>query len=172
MRFLFLPSMLCLLMACNLNSKKAESSNAKPIKLDRPLYNMSYAGDWKVDSSDQDFSWDSYFTLDSRSGSGFISMFVFNTGIDAKDAVDQQIKAHLEKTMKDGKVTRFENWGSYKGEGANIKGKLMGTFNGNINIFSYTTDSNSFIAVYQVMDSDWEKDQAGIDLIKSSFHLK
>ncbi len=160
------------LIACNLNPKKADKVSAKPIKLDRTHYKMNYAGDWKVDSSDKDFDWDSYFTLDSKSASGFISMFIFDTGIDVKNAVDQQIKAHLEKTMKDGSVTLFENWGNYKGKGANIKGELMGSFKGNINIFSYSTDSSGFIAVYQIMDSNSETDLPGIDLIKSSFHLK
>lgn len=172
MRILSLPLLLVLLIACNLSPNKKEAPTAKPVQLDRPLYKMSYAGDWSVDSSDKDFDWDSYFTLDTRSGSGFISVFVFNTGIDAKDAVDQQIKAHLEKTMKDGKVTHFDKWGSYKGEGANIQGKLMGSFKGNINIFSYSTDSTGFIAVYQLMDSEAEKDKPGVDLIKASFHLK
>ena len=48
----------------------------------------------------------------------------------------------------------------------------MGSFKGNINIFSYSTDSTGFIAVYQLMDSEAEKDKPGVDLIKSSFHLK
>ena len=172
MRYFLIPIALCFLISCDLPTKKQGQSAAKQIKLDRPLYKMSYAGDWSVDSSDQDFDWDSYFTLDSKSGSGFISIFVFNTGIDAKDAVDQQIKAHLAKTMKDGQVTLFEKWGEYKGQGANIKGKLMGSFKGNINIFSYSTDTTGFIAVYQVLDSETEKDIPGIDLIQSSFHLK
>lgn len=172
MRILFFSLLTLAMFSCNLNDRKASPASSKKITLDRELYKMSYAGDWSVDSSDKDFDWDSYFTLDSRSGSGFISIFVFNTGIDARDAVDQQIKAHLAKTMKDGKVTSFNNWGNYKGEGANIKGKLMGSFKGNINIFSYSSDTSSFLAVYQLLDSDAEKDQPGIDLIKSSFHLK
>lgn len=172
MRYLLIPITLCFLFACNLSAKKEGQGSAKQIKLDRSLYKMNYAGDWSVDSSDKDFDWDSYFTLDSRSGSGFISIFVFNTGIDAKDAVDQQIKAHLAKTMKDGRVTLFDKWGEYKGQGANIKGKLMGSFKGDINIFSYSTDTTGFIAVYQILESESEKDQPGIELIKSSFHLK
>jgi hypothetical protein len=168
---LLFPLLAVVLFACN-NFGKTDDASGKSHPIDRPLYKMRYADGWTIDSSDEDFDMDSYFTLDSKSGNGFISMFVFNTGIDAKDAVQKQIDAHLSKTMKGGQVSKFQIWGNYKGEGANINGKLMGAFKGNINIFSFSTDTTGFIAVYQILDSEKEKDLPGVEQIKSSFKLK
>jgi hypothetical protein len=138
--------------------------------LDRPHYQMKYYSDWTIDSTDKDFDLDSYFTLNTASGSGFISFFIFNRIIDEKEHLDAQIKTH-NKLMKDGNVSLFETWGKYKGHGATIDGKFSGAFKGEVKIFVHSCDSCSFLVAYQFFNRDKERDLPGFNLIETTFKI-
>jgi hypothetical protein len=140
--------------------------------LDRPHYQMNYYSDWSIDSTDKDFDLDSYFSLNTASGSGTISFFIYNTTVDEKKHLDAQIKAHLDKIMKDGNVSLFETWGKYKGHGAIIDGKISGTMRGEVTIFVHSCDTFSFLVAYQLFKSDKERDLPGFHLIEKTFKMK
>ena len=164
--------------SCNYNSP-SESQNLqtrtkpsvlKKYYLKRPNYKLEYYSNWKIDSADIDFDIDTYFTLNSSDESSII-FFIFNTEVDAKEYVDKQVKAHLEKIVKGGKVTYFTDWGRYKGYGANINGKFLGIYNGEIKFFCNSTDSNSFLMISQLFESDRAKDESCLKLIETSFKI-
>jgi hypothetical protein len=171
-RFSLIPVWVVLMLGIYSCAEKSKKTTSEEITLDRPGYTMKYPANWKVDSSDEDFDYDSYFTLDTHSDNGFISIFIFNDSISTDVHVEEQIKAHLKQTIKNGAVTRYTSWGNYTGTGARIRGKLMGVFKGEVNVFAYSTDSSGFLALYQLFDSDRKLDESGFELIKSSFRLK
>jgi hypothetical protein len=137
----------------------------KSAEMDRSGYNFMFDSEWKIDSSDADYDLDSYYSLDSKSGNGFITFAFFNAATNPEENVAEQIKAHLQTSMKNGQVTRFETWGKFKGKGAIISGKILGIYKGEIKVFSYTEKERSFLIVSQIMES-------GLLLIEKSFLLK
>ncbi len=133
---------------------------------------MKYDAKMKVDSSDADFDFDSYFTFNTPSDNGFVSFFIFNVKIDEEQAVKDQVAAMSKEVMKEPTVTKLETWGKYKGHGAVMKGKLMGLMKGEIRIFAYGTDDRSILVVYQVYESDKPLDLPGLELMEKTFTLK
>jgi hypothetical protein len=162
-------------MSCSTNEtkeRKVEKKKVDNILLSRDNYSLRYLTNWTLDSSDVDFDIDSYFTFDSPDES-FITFFIFNTSIDTKENLEEQINAHLKKTFKNGTVEYFSKWGNkYDGLGATIKGKMMGIFKSELEIFCYSTPEASFISVSQIYESDKAKDSSGFELIKNTFKLK
>ncbi len=150
---------------------KNEQAVHKKYFLQRPAYFMEYPYKWTIDSSDTDFDIDSYFTLDSPNNT-FVSFFIFNTSIVEQDHIASQVKEILSKLIKNGKVTYFTNWKNYSGSGANVKGKILGIFNGEINVFAHTGDTLSFLKISQIYDSDREKDEEDLNIVETSFKIK
>jgi hypothetical protein len=133
---------------------------------------MAYYADWKIDSTQEDYDMESLFSMHAPSGNGLVVVFVFNVSIDPKEHVDNQVKSLLAEVIKNGKVTPNNKWGKYTGEGAVITGKVEGIYSGEIKIFAKTTDTKGFLIVSQMLNSDKETDERGIELIEHSFILK
>ena len=174
MPILFLATVF--LFACNSTTNNLETATAVPapteITLDRPHYQLKYFSNWTIDSSDTDFNIDNYFTFNSASNGGQVTFFIYNVPIDEQEHIDAQVKAHLDKVLKNGTVSYFNSWGQYKGHGAKIKGKYQGIFNAEVKIFAHSGDTCSFLTASQINDSDREKDLPGLQLIERTFKMK
>ena len=140
--------------------------------IERPAYIVQHYASMTVDSSDEDFDFDSYFTLNTTSENGTINFFIFEGEIDIKDAVQKQIDAFLSSMITDEEVTKYTNWGSYKGAGAIITGTLMEIALGEVKIFAYSGKKYSFLVVSQILEGDRAKDLPGLKLIESTFKLR
>ena len=133
---------------------------------------MQHYKNWNIDSTDEDYDLDNYFSFNSPSNSGFASFFIFNTEIDEKEHLNEQINEQLKVTIKNGKVSYYNNWGNYKGGGAKINGKILGILKGEIKIFSHSCDSCSFLTLSMIYDSDIDVDKKGLDLMETTFQTK
>ena len=98
--------------------------------------------------------------------------FLFNTVLDEKELMNNQVNAQLEKNIKNGKVTYFERWGSLKGHGANISGKFLGVIEGKFSVFCQSTDSSTFMVAHQYPDRIENSISPELQKIKSTFKLK
>jgi len=172
--FLFLFSLFLIISCDSLNKKSsAENSTAAiPKYIKRPSFELNYPSSWHVDTTDSDYDIDSYFSIDPPVNNGISIFIIYNTSIDEQEHVSAQVKAHLEKVMKNGNVSYFTNWGNFTGHGAIIKGKSMGVWKGVVKIFCHSGDSYSFLNVSQYLDQDKELVMPGFQLIESSFKLK
>lgn len=169
------------LFSCTQSTGKKEGKDEKEINkgavtkkkfLKRPGYQLEYPYNWTIDSTEKDYDIDAYISIESPSGSSFVTFMLFNSSIDEKEQVEEQIKEHLKVTMKNGEVNRFEKWGAYNGQGATIKGKLLGVFKGELKVFIHATDSSSFLFLSQVQDDVRLIDEESVTLIENSFRLK
>lgn len=140
-------------------------------KIERPAYSLTYPSDWKIDSSDEDFSYDSYFTIDGV-GESFISFFILSNAIDPAAAVEEQVKTFSNGVVTNPEVTTFTKWGNIDGNGKLLKGKLGGALSGEVKIFATAKGEKTFLMVEQYFDSDIEKDKPGYDMIENSFTIK
>jgi hypothetical protein len=164
-----------LLVACNtptVTNGQNKATGVTEILIDRPGYEMKYYSDCTIDSTDQDFDLDSYFTLNTASNNGSISFFIFDTTIDEEEHLNVQIKSQLDGILKNGSVTYFSTWGKYKGRGAKITGKFLGTMEGEFRVFVHSGNGRSFLVASQFFNSDREKDLPGLELIEKSFTTK
>lgn len=181
MKDILITILLISIISCASNSEKKESVEFINVKkglilkkkfLDRPTYKLEYPYKWYIDSTDSDFDIDTYFSLDSPTEGAFTKFIFFNTTIDEKEHLSEQIKEHLKVTIKKGTVTYFDNWGKYNGHGASIKGKFLGVFKGELKLFIHSTDSSSFLIFSQLLDDDKSSDEEGLRIIESSFQFK
>jgi len=53
----------------------------------------------------------------------------------------------------------------------NLKGKILGLYQGSVRIFSYSTEIKSFIAVEFSYKEDLKQVKPGLELIESTFIL-
>jgi hypothetical protein len=173
LRNLILAALICIAaFACQSGKEKGDANKGDTITLNTSTYTLRHLKGWELDTADEDFDIERYFFLDSPSENGFISFFVYNTPMDLEELVQNQIDAHLAKSMKGGQVSRFTRWGKYEGKGARIKGKLTGIWKGEIAVFSAGTDSSTFLTVMQVLDRDRDAEIKGLKCIEKNFTLK
>ena len=168
---------LCLvgLISCDSLGKnnRSEEGMRSPSKyIERPFFEVKYPSDWGIDTTDPDYDVDSYFSIDAPASNGISVFVIYNTSVDEKEQVSGQVKAQLEKTMKNGSVSYFTKWGNFKGYGATITAKTMGVWKGTVKIFCHSADSCSFLNVSQYLDKHKEEVMPGFQLIESSFKLK
>lgn len=138
----------------------------------KPNFQLERYANWTIDSSDKSFEPDNYLDLNSASDNGFAMFFLFETQIDEKEHIDDQVKAYIDKLVKKPKVSYFDKWGAYRGQGAKIEGILMGLMKGEIKIFAHATDSLSFLTISMLYLEDRPVDEPGLELIESTFRLK
>ncbi|MFT3681634.1 MAG: hypothetical protein QM791_15290 [Ferruginibacter sp.] len=133
-------------------------------------YKLEYLYDWKIDTAAEDFDINSNFSIESPDDA-YALFFIFNASIDEKEHIREQVKAHLQKTIKGGEVRYFTNWGKYRGYGAVINGKIMGAFKSRLMIFAHSDKEASFMAFTQLSEPHTSRDSIGLDLIEKSFRL-
>jgi hypothetical protein len=75
------------------------------------------------------------------------------------------------KLLPDGARTPFTHWGSYEGQGALLKGKLLGLTPGTIRVFSWRSGTHTFAVMEQTYDEDRARVAPGFDLIERTFHV-
>jgi hypothetical protein len=155
----------------NTTKERNENSITKKYFLKHEGYKMEYLYDWKIDSTAEDFDINSNFSIDSPDGASALFL-IFNTPIDIKEHIAEQVSEHLKKLIKDGKVKYFDSWGNYKGYGAIITGRLLGAFGGELKFFAHSADSTSFLVVTQLFDVHTSNDSLGLKMIESSFKLQ
>jgi hypothetical protein len=162
------------MFSCNSLVEREEASHVliDTVTISRAVYELKYLSNWKIDTADKDFDIDSYFSIDAPVEDGTSMFFLFNTPINEEEQISAQVKAHLEKAMKNGIVSYFDHWGNFRGHGALLKGKIMGIWKGEVTIFCHSGDSTSFLAVCQYLDNDTLKVLPGFRLIESSFKLR
>ncbi|HYM94835.1 MAG TPA: DUF4339 domain-containing protein [Chitinophagaceae bacterium] len=148
------------------------SAPTDTITISRPAYELNYPSGWIPDTEDKDFDLDGYFAIDGPVEDATSIFFIYNVPIDEKTHIATQVKIHLERVIKNGDVSYFDNWGNFKGHGAIIKGKMMGVFKGETKIFCHSGKNCSFVSFMQYLDSDREIVLPGFQLIESSFRLK
>ena len=157
-----------LLLSCTVINLQAQEKKT----IERPAYIMQHFANMTIDSTDEDFNFDSYFTLNTTSDNGTVNFFIFEGPIDVKDAVKRQMDAFLSKVVTNEKVVKYNTWGSYNGEAAVITGTLMKVMDGEVKIFAFSGKKYSFLVVSQILEEDRVKDTPGLKLIESTFKLK
>lgn len=139
-----------------------------PKRIERESFRVSYPGNWKIDTEDEDYDLDEAFAIESPGASSLL-LFIFDFATDPVENV-QDHAAGFEEMTAQGESTQFTKWGNLEGEGVHIKGTLMDLPAG-IKIFSHSTETKSIVVIAQYFEEDLDKVAPGFELIGNSFEL-
>jgi hypothetical protein len=142
---------------------------AKPHHLVRNGFRLDYPGNWRIDSDDEDYDPDSFFSIDSP-GSSYASFHIWEGASDPNHNVEILVDK-FNKILSSSQSMPLKRWGRFQGEGVHLKGRLMG-LKSSVKIFSCSTLGKSFTIINQCCDSDLLKAEPGFKLIERTFELK
>ena len=148
------------------DEQKADVS--RPKTLVRERFRLQYPSNWKIDVDDKDYDPDGMFSIDSP-GSACV-MFVIDAGKSEPEHNLQILMRPFEKLMGSPVIGKSEQYGHFTGEGATLKGKIMG-IRMSVTLFSLHQDGLTVMITQQCPDEDLKRVQAGLSLIESSFSL-
>jgi len=141
------------------------------VVLKRAGYVLTYPADWKLDSKDEDFDLDSYFSIDAP-GACHVSFFFFAAKIDdAKALAAQRTKAKESVFKREPTETRFSTWGSLTGKGSELHGPMKPVGTGRMRSFVFAEPKRSVLISEFCFDDELAATQPGFDLIAKSFKL-
>ena len=149
------------------DAKKADL--LEPRMLKRPAFELKYPENWSVDTKDEDYDPDHFFSVEGSEG-GSVMFFFFNVSSDPAKKVESQVTLLRARMMKDAVRSGFTRWGRYEGCGALLKGRIMGVFKGQVRVFPSSEGSRSLMVVEQALEKDWARVTPGLKMIEDSFH--
>ena len=147
----------------------AQSDPAKRIV--RDSFSLKYPTDWTIDTVDEDYDPDTFFSIDSP-GDNTIMFFLLPADTDQTELLNAQLESFSSHVIKKPEITEFAKWGAFQGTGRLLKGKILGIFKGFVRVFIYGDSSRTLLVVEQCYDKDYQKLQKGFELISSSFRFK
>lgn len=139
--------------------------------LSRPNYTVEYPYKWTIDSADEEYIEDAFFSINAPSGGCFVTFMFGDPNLDEKEHLDGQIKEQLTNLRNAAVSSYFQKWGEYQGHGAIIKGTLLDVFQGELKIFVHSNDSSSFFILSSLFDKYKTEDEDGLKLIETSFRI-
>lgn len=151
-------------------SSEAAADTAHPKKHVRPGFSFDYPGNWTIEADDPENDPDHHVNVESP-GACMTMLLVFDLPLDPAENVQAQVDAFVPKVISAPSRTPFTQWGKYTGQGALLKGKMLGLLEGSVRVFSHASESRTFIAVEQCYDEDMKDVEPGLRLVESSFVL-
>jgi hypothetical protein len=149
------------------------TSKKKILTIERPAFSFQYFSDWKIDTSGENYNSDALFSVKTKDESNSVLFIIFNTPIDIKEMLDGQKSTVYEKLIKNRvSTTRFTEWGKFKGEGFEVKGKLMGVFMGTIREFIWKDNTRTLFVMEEFYDKNFDEREKDFRLIRGSFTFK
>jgi hypothetical protein len=140
------------------------------VSVTRSAFAFQYPGNWKIDTTDADYDADHMFSVDSP-GQSMVQVTIMDGSPDPKTHVDTTVTTMTSKLIPDGTRTPFTHWGAYEGEGALLKGKLLGLTSGTIRIFAWRSGKRTFAVMEQTFDEDRARVTPGFELIERTFRV-
>ncbi len=139
-------------------------------EISRAGFSLKYPGNWKMDTTDEEYDADHSFSIDSP-GDCFTMFIIFDIDTAPSENVEAQIESFVPSLLKNPARTPFTKWGRYAGHGVDLKGRLLGINKGSVRVFSHSSESRSFVVIELYYDEDHANVQPGFRLIENSFRL-
>lgn len=151
-------------------TSEAPAEVARPMSYSGAGFSFRYPGNWKVKAEAEKNEPAHHVNVESP-GSCVAMIFSFDVRIEPATSVRAQVDAFVPKLMASPARSTFGTWGKYSGEGALLRGKLLGLSPGSLRVFSHATEARSFVIVEQCYDEDMKAVKPGFDLVERSFDL-
>ena|SRR5688572_30221126 len=89
------------------------SGNAQT-KIDRDSFSLQYPSNWRIDTEDEDYDPDAFFSLESPDDN-LVMFMIFNVPVDKDELLNAQLEAFSSQVIKKPEITEFNRWGDYYG---------------------------------------------------------
>ena len=144
---------------------------SEPKTIDRPNFRFEHAGNWTIDTADEDYDPDHSFSVESP-GQSFMMFQIADGVLDLKDLVENHATIQTSKVIKQATRTPLTRWGTYEGEGVLLKGRHLGITPGTIRIFAFHRGEQTYTVIESTYDEDRASVEPGFDLVARSFRVK
>ena len=141
-------------------------------KIDRPGFYLEYPVSWLIDKSAPGYSPDGLFTINADPNNNIMFMIIEGK-VDPVMMLDVQEEEYKKRMLTNPSVaSRFSAWGSFKGTGRELKGKLLGKWPGIVRMFVVQAGNRTLMVTIQTLETDVRKLSPGFAVIEKSFRLK
>ncbi|MEX2309718.1 MAG: hypothetical protein WD738_19250 [Pirellulales bacterium] len=142
----------------------------KTIELKRVNYSLSYPADWSMVTEDVPYDPDHFVWLETPN-QGFFQLYVFDPQVNASQVASNIITEFRDKQLTAATSSSFSEWGTYRGEGTALRGKLLSILPAEVRVFHTMEGSRTFITVEMCSDVSRQADQPGFDTIRKNLAL-
>ena len=141
-------------------------------KLDRPGFYLEYPVSWLIDKNSPGYNADGFFTIQADPYN-HIMFLILDEKTDPAMLLDLQQKEYQNRVLTNSSgYSQFTSWGSFKGNGRELKGKLAGKGPGVVRMFVVQSGNKTFMVTTQTVESEARKLGQGFTLIEKSFRFK
>lgn len=145
------------------------ADTAHPTKLVRGAFRLEHPGNWSIDTRDEDYDPDHRFSIESP-GSAFV-MFSLGAGeLNLEEGIEAVIEP-FRKVMSSLSTERFEEYGSFHGAGAILRGRVLGSRT-TVRVFAFGQDDLYCQITEHYPDEDLRYVAGGLRLIEDSFSVE
>jgi hypothetical protein len=138
---------------------------------DRPSFSLEYPDAWKPDTGAKDFDPNTNFTLVSQKNS-YIQITLLPKSSEAAKIVADTVKKLDGPAITTLTRTKLDEWGSHKGQGYHLKGKIVGSFPGGIKVFVFTSTHFNILIIEYYFSDELKDVQDDFQYISENFKMK
>jgi hypothetical protein len=149
----------------------AADSASNEVAIDRPSFTLKYPSNWKEDTTAKDYKADSNFTLNSAKNS-YVQFNLAPKAPDLQKVLDNatfNLDGLAITTLSRSPLTQ---WGSYKGVGVHLKGKILDSYPGGIRVFTFNTANHNVLIIEFYYSTELDTVEGEMAFISQSFQVK
>jgi len=150
--------------------RSAPADVATPRELVGARYRLSYPGNWRLDTADDDYDPDRTFDLNAPA-QGTVVFQLLPRGSDPEEAVEGICDEVEGVVVHHARRHRFERWGDLEGYGIELDGSLV-VAPGRVRVFGHAGEGVGVVVMEIRYDEDEANNAPGYELIASSFELR
>jgi hypothetical protein len=141
--------------------------------IDRTNFTLKYPTAWKEATDDPDYKAENHFTMNGPDKKqSYISFDIVNKTEDSIKLLASTIEGLDGYAINALTKTKIEEWGTFKGQGMHLKGKILGTYPGGIKVFIFNSEHHNIMVIEYYWAEELKDLQADIDYIQNNFVMK
>jgi len=158
-----------LMLGSTLSFAADDTANEKTI--DRATFTLKFPSNWSEETKASDYKADSNFTLNSGKNS-YIQINITDKAEDPQKVLDNAVFNLDGLAITTLSKTKIDEWGSHKGAGLHLKGKILGSDPGGIECFVFNSEHHNVLIIEFYYSSELKTAQSEMDFIAKSFQMK
>ncbi len=155
-------------------AQAADAPDASEFKtIDRTNFVCKYPTAWSEAVKDPDYKPESYFNLNAPGDkNSYVQFSIVDKAEDTSALLASTVKSLDGYAINALTKTKLEEWGTYKGSGLHLKGKILDTYPGGIKIFIFNSEHHNIMVVELYWSQELKDLQADLDFISKNFTMK
>ncbi len=141
--------------------------------IDRKTFSMKIPTSWSEATDDPDYKPETHFTINGPDKkNSTISFEIVDKSQDATKLLASNVQSVDGTSVTALQKVKLDTMGAFKGQGMDLKGKILGTYPGGIKVFVFASDHHNIIVTENYWSSEMSDIQPDMDYILQHFVLK